>query len=97
MFFGDLSDVLQAQTALPRAERPDAIVVELSGIADAVGVAQRVESSASVRLDGVVTVVDSLEAAAKHVHAMLQPSDVVITLGAGDVNKVCTKLAERLS
>jgi UDP-N-acetylmuramate--alanine ligase len=41
--------------------------------------------------------VDSLEAAASHLATVVRPGDVIITLGAGDVNKVCSLLADHLS
>jgi UDP-N-acetylmuramate--alanine ligase len=40
--------------------------------------------------------VDSLEAAATHLAQTVSPGDVVITLGAGNVNQVCQGLVERL-
>ena len=43
-----------------------------------------------------VAVADSLGEATAHVADMLRPGDVVITLGAGDINKVCTNLAHLL-
>ena len=59
---GDLQETLQAQLEPANATLPDAIVIELSGVTDAVGVAQLVDSLLFVRLDGVVTVVDTLNA-----------------------------------
>lgn len=44
-----------------------------------------------------VLAVESLEAAAEHVGDMLRPGDLVITLGAGDVNRVLTLLGDRLA
>jgi len=50
-------------------------------------------------LDGIkrhghrsVVAVESLEEAAKHVRAQLDSNDLVVTLGAGNVNQVCTDL-----
>ncbi len=40
--------------------------------------------------------VTDLEAAVEHLAEVVQPGDVVITLGAGDVNAICAALAERL-
>lgn len=42
------------------------------------------------------TAVDSLDAAVEHLAAFVRKGDVVITLGAGNVNSVCDLLAERL-
>ncbi|MCH9671979.1 MAG: GTP-binding protein [Gammaproteobacteria bacterium] len=58
---GDLQETLQLQ--IDGSASPDTIVVELSGIADAVGIAQLVENLDGVRLDGVVAVVDAFNAA----------------------------------
>jgi len=44
-----------------------------------------------------VTKVDDLAGASTHLAATVQPGDVIITLGAGDVNKVCTTLTEALN
>ena len=44
---------------------------------------------------GVVGV-ESLDAAVNHLAHVVRPGDVVITLGAGDVNRVCAPLAARL-
>jgi UDP-N-acetylmuramate--alanine ligase len=41
--------------------------------------------------------VPTLDAAVDHLVGFVRPDDIVITLGAGDVNKVCGALAERLS
>jgi UDP-N-acetylmuramate--alanine ligase len=43
-----------------------------------------------------VVVADSLDDAVEHLALVAQPGDVVITLGAGDVNRVCTQLSQRL-
>ncbi|MCB9779999.1 MAG: UDP-N-acetylmuramate--L-alanine ligase [Alphaproteobacteria bacterium] len=43
-----------------------------------------------------VSAVDDLDAAVDHLAGIVQPGDVVITLGAGDVNRVCGELAARL-
>ncbi len=43
-----------------------------------------------------VVVVDSLAHAAAHLADTVRPGDLVVTLGAGNVNTVCTSLAERL-
>lgn len=43
-----------------------------------------------------VHVVDALDDATKHLFDEAQPGDVIITLGAGDVNRVCGDLAEAL-
>jgi UDP-N-acetylmuramate--alanine ligase len=43
-----------------------------------------------------ITKVDDLQGATAHLAASVRPGDVVITLGAGDVNTVCTGLAEAL-
>ncbi len=40
--------------------------------------------------------VDSLDAATEHLAGFVRPGDIVITLGAGDVNRVCGALADRL-
>lgn len=40
--------------------------------------------------------VDSLDAAVEHLAGFVRPGDIVVTLGAGDVNRVCAGLAERL-
>ena len=39
---------------------------------------------------------DSLDEATSHLRAMLRPGDVVLTLGAGDVNRVLADLASSL-
>jgi UDP-N-acetylmuramate--alanine ligase len=44
---------------------------------------------------GVVGVA-SLDEATEHLVAFVRPGDIVITLGAGDVNRVCALLADRL-
>ncbi len=44
-----------------------------------------------------VTYCGSLEAASDCVAAMVEPGDMVISLGAGNVNQVCTLLADKLS
>ncbi|HCH62492.1 MAG: UDP-N-acetylmuramate--L-alanine ligase [Deltaproteobacteria bacterium] len=41
--------------------------------------------------------VTSLAEAGEHLASVVQPGDVVITLGAGDVNTVCGRLAEHLT
>ncbi len=43
-----------------------------------------------------ISAIDSLDDAVDHLLARLQPGDVVITLGAGDVNRICAPLAARL-
>jgi G3E family GTPase len=43
-----------------RSRRPEALVIETSGLSDPVGVAQTVANVESVSLDGIVTVVDAL-------------------------------------
>jgi len=43
-----------------------------------------------------VHTVDDLDAAVDHLADVVKPGDVVITLGAGDVNSCCGALAERL-
>lgn len=43
----------------------------------------------------VVAVAD-LDAAVEHLAEVVRPGDLVLTLGAGDVNRVCAPLAERL-
>ncbi|MEC8424477.1 MAG: cyanophycin synthetase, partial [Myxococcota bacterium] len=43
-----------------------------------------------------VHIVDALEEATKHLLDEAEPGDVIITLGAGDVNRVCGELAEGL-
>ena len=43
-----------------------------------------------------VEVVDDLDAALAHLAAYVRPGDLVITLGAGDVNRICVPLADRL-
>ncbi len=43
-----------------------------------------------------VQAVDDLDTAAAHLYAVAQPGDVVLTLGAGDVNQVCSALADML-
>jgi UDP-N-acetylmuramate--alanine ligase len=43
-----------------------------------------------------VIAVDSLEAATRHLEDFVRPGDLVITLGAGDVNRVCDLLAAGL-
>ena len=40
--------------------------------------------------------VADLDAATEHLAATVRPGDVVVTLGAGDVNSVCAALAQRL-
>jgi UDP-N-acetylmuramate--alanine ligase len=40
--------------------------------------------------------VSSLDGAVEHLAGHVRPGDIVITLGAGDVNRVCGALAERL-
>jgi G3E family GTPase len=59
---GDLHDALRTTFEESADTRPDAIVIELSGVADAVGVAQLIESLPFVQLDCVITVVDALNA-----------------------------------
>ena len=44
-----------------------------------------------------VTVVESLEDASTHLAESREAGDIVITLGAGDVNKVCTQLESALN
>lgn len=43
-----------------------------------------------------VQAVDTLAAGTRHLLAMAAPGDVIITLGAGDVNKICAELGEAL-
>ncbi len=43
-----------------------------------------------------VTLVDSVEGAVAFLAGMVRPGDIVITLGAGDVNRACALLADRL-
>lgn len=43
-----------------RAEPPDAVVIEASGLSDPMGIAQTVANVESMTLDGIVTVVDAL-------------------------------------
>ncbi len=43
-----------------------------------------------------VAVVADLDMAVEHLTRVVRPGDLVITLGAGDVNRVCGALAERL-
>jgi UDP-N-acetylmuramate--alanine ligase len=43
-----------------------------------------------------VHVVQDLDEATTHLIAQSEPGDIIITLGAGDVNRVCTDLAEAL-
>ena len=65
---------------------PDAIVVELSGVSEAASVAQFIDNSPALRLDGVIAVVDAstvvamLEAPtiAEHLCRQLQSAHVVI-------------------
>ncbi len=40
--------------------------------------------------------VDSLDEATEHLSRSVGPGDIIITLGAGDVNRVCGELTERL-
>jgi UDP-N-acetylmuramate--alanine ligase len=44
-----------------------------------------------------VVAVDSLDAAADYLGSNLRPGDIVITLGAGDVNRLCDDLLKRLA
>ncbi len=53
----DLGDVLAA--AVTVEESPDALLVEASGAADPVAMATTVEASSSLRLDGIICVVDA--------------------------------------
>ena len=68
------SDADRLGSADARQLRPDAIVVELSGIADPVAVAQVVEGVASVRLDGVVAVIDATAVTRQLDHPTLGPT-----------------------
>jgi UDP-N-acetylmuramate--alanine ligase len=43
-----------------------------------------------------VVAVNDLDAALEHLAGNVRPGDVVITLGAGDVNRICAPLAERI-
>ena len=43
-----------------------------------------------------ISTIDTLDDAVEHIHARLSPGDVVVTLGAGDVNRICAPLAARL-
>jgi len=52
---------------------PDAMVIELSGAADAVNVCQVIDAAPGVRLDGVVAVVDASAAAEQLAEASLAP------------------------
>lgn len=54
----DLADTLQSIGR--RDRRPGAIVIEASGVADPMGIAQTVANVESMTLDGIVTVVDAL-------------------------------------
>ena len=44
-----------------------------------------------------VHIVEDLDEATNYLAQDRRPGDVVITLGAGDVNRVCTQLSEALS
>ncbi|MCK6503309.1 UDP-N-acetylmuramate--L-alanine ligase [Myxococcota bacterium] len=44
-----------------------------------------------------VAVADSLDEATSHLSLTVRPDDVVITLGAGDVNRICELLAQHLA
>jgi UDP-N-acetylmuramate--alanine ligase len=54
--------------------------------------------AAGMRAQGhrAATAVGSLDAALEAVLEVARPGDIVITLGAGDVNRICAPLAERL-
>ena len=57
-----------------RSKRPDAIVIESSGLSDPMGIAQTVANVETMSLDGIVTLVDALsfqERIADPVTAML--------------------------
>ncbi|MFN7146118.1 MAG: UDP-N-acetylmuramate--L-alanine ligase [Myxococcota bacterium] len=58
--------------------------------------AARIVKGLSDRGHRSVVGVDSLDAATEHLAGFVRPGDIVITLGAGDVNRVCGTLAERL-
>lgn len=54
----DLADTLRA--VQQRNRRPDAIVIEASGVSDPTGIAQTVAHVDGVTLDGIITLVDAL-------------------------------------
>ena len=66
----DLHDTLNSLVARPR--RPDAIVIEASGLADPVGIAQTVAQVSGASLDGVVTLVDALAYSERTLNAAAQ-------------------------
>ncbi|MFT5683737.1 MAG: UDP-N-acetylmuramate--alanine ligase [Myxococcota bacterium] len=43
-----------------------------------------------------ISAIDSLDDAVDHLHPRIRPGDVVVTLGAGDINRICAPLAARL-
>jgi UDP-N-acetylmuramate--alanine ligase len=43
-----------------------------------------------------ISTIESLDDAVAHLLPLVEPGDVVVTLGAGDVNRVCMPLAEQL-
>ena len=86
---------------------PDAIIVELSGVSEAASVAQFVDNSAVLRLDGVIAVVDAstvptmLETPgiAEHLYRQLQCAHVVVAnksdvLESGELQAVTATLAK---
>ena len=58
--------------------------------------AARIVKGLSDRGHRSVVGVDTLDAATEHLAGYVRPGDIVITLGAGDVNRVCGALAERM-
>ena len=58
--------------------------------------AARIVKGLSDRGHRSVVGVDTLDAATEHLAGYVRPGDIVITLGAGDVNRVCGALADRM-
>ena len=43
-----------------------------------------------------ISAIDTLDVAVEHLLSRVRPGDVVVTLGAGDVNRICAPLAAQL-